>query len=554
MSAVTAVTTTGPPAQSPGTPGNGRWWTLAIVSIATFMLMLDLTVVNVALPDLRTALHADFSDLQWVLDAYALTLAAFLLTGGSLADRLGRKRVFTTGFAIFTLSSLAAGAAPGILALNLARGAQGVGAAVLFAVGPALLGQEFRGKDRAMAFGVFGGVSGLAIAFGPLIGGSLTQGLSWRWIFLVNVPIGIVAMVLGRLRLRESVEPGAHRVDRAGLTTFSTALVLLVLGFLRGEDQGWTSAPILAMFVGSLVLFAVFVAIERRAGADAMLDLSLFRIRTFNGISLATLLSNIAGMSAIFLQVSYMQNVLGASPLTAGLRYLPMTLTLFATAAVTGSLTVRIAPRVLVGVSLTLMAAGLALVSLVEVDSTWTALLPSMIVTGAGMGMFNPPRSSLAIAVVEPGRAGMAAGIGETFQQVGMALGIAGLGALFQSRVTSGFSSSAAGRQLGAQAHAFGKAVASGGGDQLAHGLPARLAGPVELAARTAFVHSLDQVLLIGSGIAAVSALIGFAMIRRSDLHASALAGAELGAEDPAEEGAAASAGSGDRTGVAAAR
>jgi EmrB/QacA subfamily drug resistance transporter len=527
MSAVTTTTTSGPPAPADPAPSGNRWWTLAIVSIATFMLMLDLTVVNVALPDLRTALHADFADLQWVLDAYALTLAAFLLTGGSLADRLGRKRVFTAGFAIFTLSSLAAGAAPGILALNLARGAQGIGAAVLFAVGPALLGQEFRGKDRAMAFGVFGGVSGLAIAFGPLIGGSLTQGLSWRWIFLVNVPIGIVAMILGSMRLRESVQPGAHRVDWAGLTTFSTALILLVLGFLRGEDDGWTSAPIVAMFGGALVLLAVFVVIERRAGADAMLDLSLFRIRTFNGISAATLLSNAAGMSAIFLQVSYMQNVLGASPLTAGVRYLPMTLTLFVVAAVTGSLTVRIAPRVLVGVSLTLIAAGLALVSLVRVDSSWTALLPSMIVTGAGMGMFNPPRSSLSIAVVEPGRAGMAAGMGETFQQVGVAIGVAGLGALFQSRVTSQFSSSAAGRALGSQAHAFGKAVASGGGAQLARALPARIAQPVAEAARTAFVHSLDQVLMVGAGISAVAAVLGFALIRRSDLHTSALAGAE---------------------------
>ncbi|MEY9964450.1 EmrB/QacA subfamily drug resistance transporter [Streptacidiphilus sp. MAP12-16] len=509
-------------------PAVNRWWTLAIVSIATFMLMLDLTVVNVALPDLRTTLHAGFSDLQWVLDAYALTLAAFLLTGGSLADRLGRKRVFITGFAIFTLSSLAAGAAPGILALNLARGAQGVGAAVLFAVGPALLGQEFRGKDRAMAFGVFGGVSGLAIAFGPLIGGGLTDGLSWRWIFLVNVPIGIVAMVLGALRIRESAEPGAHRVDWAGLVLFSTALTLLVLGFLRGEAQGWTSAPILAMFAGSAALLVLFVAIERRAGADAMLDLTLFRIRTFNGISAATLLANAAGMSAIFLQVSYMQNVLGYSPWATGLRFLPLTLTLFVVAAITGSLTVAVPPRILVGTSLTLIAVGLSLVSLVDVHSTWTALLPSMVVTGAGMGMFNPPRASLSIAVVEPGRAGMAAGMGETFQQVGIAIGIAGFGAMFQHRVVNSFASSAAGSRLGPQAHQFGKGVAAGAGDQLAGALPKGLAQPVAEAARTAFVHGLDQVLLAGGAVAAVSALIGFTLIRRGDLHESALAGAEV--------------------------
>ena len=508
-------------------PAAHRWWTLGIVSIATFMLMLDLTVVNVALPDLRTTLHAGFSDLQWVLDAYALTLAVFLLTGGSLADRLGRKRVFIAGFVIFTLSSLAAGAAPGILELNLARGAQGVGAAVLFAVGPALLGQEFRGKDRAMAFGVFGGVSGLAIAFGPLIGGGLTDGLSWRWIFLVNVPIGVVAMVLGVLRLRESTEPGAHRVDWSGLVVFSAALTLLVLGFLRGEAQGWTSPPILAMFTGSVALLALFVLIERRAGADAMLDLSLFRIRTFNGISAATLLGNAAGMSAIFLQVSYVQNVLGYSPWEAGLRFLPMTLTLFVVAAITGSLTVAVPPRILVGVALTLMAAGLALVALVDVHSPWTTLLPSMIVTGAGMGMFNPPRASLSIAVVEPGRAGMAAGMGETFQQVGIAIGIAGFGAMFQHRVVDSFTTSAAGRALGPQAHSFGQGVAAGAGDQLARTLPGNVARPVAEAARTAFVHGLDQVLLCCGGVAAVAALIAFALIRRSDLHESALAGAE---------------------------
>ena len=508
-------------------PGANRWWTLGIVSIATFMLMLDLTVVNVALPDLRTSLHAGFSDLQWVLDAYALTLAVALLTGGSLADRLGRKRVFMAGFAIFTLSSLAAGAAPGILELNLARGAQGLGAAVLFAVGPALLGQEFRGKDRAMAFGVFGGVAGLAIAFGPLIGGGLTDGLSWRWIFLVNVPIGVAAMVLGVLRLRESTEPGAHRVDWSGLLVFSAALTLLVLGFLRGEAEGWTSAPILGMFAGAVLLLVLFVLVERRAGADAMLDLSLFRIRTFNGISAATLLGNAAGMSAIFLQVSYVQNVLGYSPWQAGLRFLPMTLTLFVVAAVTGSLTVAVPPRVLVGTALSLMAVGLGLVALVDVHSSWTALLPSMIVTGAGMGMFNPPRASLSIAVVEPGRAGMAAGMGETFQQVGIAIGIAGFGAMFQHRVVAAFASSPAGSALGPKAEAFGQGVAAGSGDQLARTLPRGVAQPVAEAARTAFVHGLDQVLLCCGGVAAVAALIAFAMIRRGDLHESALAGAE---------------------------
>ncbi|MFI9270674.1 MFS transporter [Kitasatospora sp. NPDC052896] len=517
------------PESTPAAVPAGRWWTLGIVSIATFMLMLDLTVVNVALPDLRTSLHADFSDLQWVLDAYALTLAAFLLTGGSLADRLGRKRVYIAGFVVFTAASLACGAAQGIGALNLARGVQGIGAAILFAVGPALIGQEFRGKDRGLAFGVFGGVSGLAIAFGPLIGGALTDGIGWRWIFLVNVPIGILAMVLGTLRIAESRDPAAHRVDWAGLLVFSAALTLLVLGFLRGEADGWTSAPIIAMFAASVLLLAAFVLVERRLGERAMLDLGLFRNVTFNGISVTTLLGNAAGMSAIFLQVSYMQNVLGYSPLATGLRFLPLTLTLFVAAAVTGGLTVRVPQRLLVGTAVALMAAGLFLVTLVHPDSSWTALLPSMALMGLGMGMFNPPRSSLAIGVAEPAKAGMAAGIGETFQQVGIAIGIAGFGALFQHRVTDSFVHSAAGAQLGAQARQAGTAVAAGAGEQLARTLPAALAGPVRVAARAAFVHGLTDVLVGCGAVAAVGALVGFLFIRTRDLHESALAGAEHG-------------------------
>ncbi|WP_051944694.1 MFS transporter [Streptacidiphilus rugosus] len=510
----------------PGSPpaagrAPGRGWTLAIVSIATFMLMLDLTVVNVALPDLRNALHADFSGLQWVLDAYALTLAAFLLTGGSLADRLGRKRVFIAGFGLFTLASLACGAAPDIVTLNLARGLQGVGAAVLFAVGPALLGHEFRGKDRAMAFGVFGGVAGLAIAFGPLIGGGLTSGVGWRWIFLVNVPIGIVAMVLGALRIRESREPAAQRVDWAGLTVFSVALSMLVLGFLRGEAEGWTSPVILSLFAGSVVLLAVFVLIERGAGAAAMLDLSLFGIRTFNGISAATLLGNAAGMAAIFLEVSYMQNVLGSSPWDTGLRFLPLTLVLFVVAAVTGSLTVALPPRLLVGVSLTLIAVGLVLVRLVDVHSGWTAMLPSLIVTGAGMGMFNPPRAAISIGVAEPARAGMAAGMGETFQQVGIAIGIAGFGALFQHRVGDAFGASVPGASESAR-----QAVAAGAGDQVARAAAPAMRQAVAEAARSAFVHGLGDVLMVCGGVAGLGALIAFLTLSRKDLHESALAGA----------------------------
>ncbi|WP_431044505.1 MFS transporter [Streptomyces sp. P1-3] len=503
----------------------GRGWTLAAVCVATFMLMLDLTVVNVALPDMRTDFDASFSELQWVLDAYALGLAVFLLTAGSLADRLGRKRVFNAGFVIFVLASLACGIAPDALFLSVARGVQGIGGAVLFAIGPALIGHEYRGKDRGWAFGVFGGVVGLAIAFGPLIGGALTEGLTWRWIFLVNVPIGLAALLMGALRMRESRDPLAQRVDWWGLSTFSGALGLLVLGFLRGEAEGWGSTPIVAMFTFSAVLFAVFWLIERRLGERAMLQLALFRNVTFNGISIVTLLCAAATMSAIFLQISYVQNVLGFSAWETGVRFLPLTLTLFVAAAVAGSLTTRMPQRVLVGLSLASIAVGLALVTMVDADSAWTALLPSMFGIGLGMGLFNPPRASLSIAVVEPSKAGMASGIGETFQQVGVAVGIAAFGALFQARVTHLFVDSAAGQALGGRAEEFGEAVAAGGGTEAAAGIrQPELAAQLDQAARTAFTDGLNDVMLVCAALAALGALIAFAFIRTQDLHESALA------------------------------
>ncbi|MBH1935810.1 MFS transporter [Streptomyces sp. AV19] len=533
----------------PTRPEHGRGWTLAAVCAATFMLMLDLTVVNVALPDMRDTFDASFSQLQWVLDAYALGLAVFLLTAGSLADRLGRKKVFNAGFVMFVLASLACGTAPDALFLSVARGVQGIGGAVLFAIGPALIGHEYRGRDRGRAFGIFGGVVGLAIAFGPLIGGALTDGIGWRWIFLVNVPVGAVALAVGAARMRESRDPRARGMDRQGLLVFSGALGLLVLGFLRGEAQGWGSAPTLAMFAVSAALFVVFWRVERRLGERAMFDLALFRNVTFNGISAVTLLSGAATMPAIFLQISYVQNVLGFSAWDTGVRFLPLTVCLFAAAALAGGLTTRLPQRVLVGTSLALVAVGLSLVTLVDADSAWTALLPGMVGIGLGMGLFNPPRASLSIAVAEPSKAGMASGVGETFQQVGFAVGIAAFGALFQSRVTGLFAHSPAADALGPRAEEFGRAVAAGGGAEAARsvGDPA-LAARLEEAARTAFTDGLTEVVLACAALAALGAIVGFAGIRTRDLHENALGTHDVDSPAPygdhAPEGVPATAGS----------
>src|SRR5215212_8107323 len=294
-----------------------KWWTLVLISTATFMLLLDITVVNVALPDIQRELNASLSSLQWVVDAYSLTLAAFLLTAGSLGDRLGRRRVFSGGFALFTFASFLCGIAGDPTLLNLARGLQGAGAAAMFSTALALIAQEFHGRDRATAFGIWGAVVGGAVAIGPLVGGLLTEHLGWEWIFFVNLPIGLIAIVLTEIRLVNVAAPDPERVDVPGLITFSGALFLLIFGLIRGNAEGWGSTQILACLIGSAALLAAFIAIERRS-SHPMLVLRLFRKPAFVGVS-AVAFALSAGMFAMFLYLTiYIQGVLGYSPLEAG--------------------------------------------------------------------------------------------------------------------------------------------------------------------------------------------------------------------------------------------
>src|SRR5918999_3085689 len=323
-----------------------KWWTLVLISIATFMLLLDITVVNVALPDIQRDLDASLSSLQWVIDAYSLMLAAVLLTAGSLGDRLGRKRVFSIGFGIFTFASLLCGIAGDATLLNLARGLQGVGGAAMFATSLALIGQEFQGRDRATAIGVWGATIGAGVAIGPLVGGLLTEHLGWEWIFFINVPIGLVAIALTELRLVNVAAQDAQRIDLLGLLTFSAGLFLLIFGLIRGNPEGWGSPQILASLIGSVVLLAAFLAIERRS-SHPMLELGLFRKPAFNGVS-AVAFALSAGMFAMFLYITiYIQGVLGYSPLEAGLRFLPLTLLSFFVAPIAARLGERVPARAL---------------------------------------------------------------------------------------------------------------------------------------------------------------------------------------------------------------
>jgi EmrB/QacA subfamily drug resistance transporter len=487
------------------------------------MLLLDLSVVAIALPQIHTSLHSSFSDLQWVVDAYALTLAIFLVAAGSFADRIGRKKVFQAGFAVFTAASLACGLAGGAGSLSAFRGVQGVGAAIMFAVGPALLGHEFHGKERATAFSVFGAASGLAIATGPLIGGGLTSALSWRWIFFVNVPVGVVGLLVAAARVRESVNRKAHPTDWGGAVTFSVALAAMVFAIIRGAQAGWGSAQIVSLFAVSAVFLAVFVAVERRLGERAMFDLAFFRNPTFVGISAVSFVANAAALPSVFIETNYVENLLRVDAWGAGLRFLPLTLALFVSGAIAGSLTGKVSFRVLMGASCLFIGTGLLLTHLADADSSWTALIPSLVITGVGMGSFNPTRAALAIGVTEPAKAGVASGINEAFQQVGTAVGIAAVGALFQHRVADEFAASGVGRALGHEAAAqAATGIAAGSLDAVAKGAGS-LHDQVLSAGREAFLSGFHSAMTLCAVLALASAGIALFMLRTKDLHSSAL-------------------------------
>ncbi len=497
-----------------------KWWTLLAVSVGTFMLLLDITVVNTALPSIEKDLSASFTDVQWVIDAYTLSLAAVVLTAGSLADRLGRRAVFAIGLAIFSVASLAAGLAPDATFLNVARAIQGIGGAAMFAVSLALVAQEFpAGRERATAMGVYGATIGVAVAVGPLVGGAITSGLGWRWVFFLNVPIGLAAIAVTFLRIRESRDPNATRVDWLGLVTFSSALVMLVLGLLRGNDDGWGSPLILGLFAGAAAMLTAFTVIERRV-PEPMLPLGLFRGRAFTGVQLAAAAVS-ASLFALFLYLTlYLQNYLGYSPLQAGLRYLPITLVPFLVAPLAVALMARVRARVLMAISLALVGGGLLLMSGLTASDGWTALLPGFIVAGIGVGLLNPVIADVAVSVVSKEQSGMAAGINDTFRQVGIAVGVAAWGAIFLGRGADKISALTAGTPAAAGGHARELIEAASGG-KLAQALQAVPHGSralVENATRQGFLSGLDTILVIGSVLAFAGAAFALWLVREHEI------------------------------------
>ncbi|MGH8962647.1 MAG: MFS transporter [Jatrophihabitantaceae bacterium] len=435
-----------------------KWLPLITVCLGTFMLLIDVTVVNVALPDMVQELKASFSSLQWVVDAYALSLAALVLGTGSIADLLGHRRIYIAGLALFALSSLVCGISPNAGCLIAARTVQGVGAAAMFATTFALLNSSYTGRDRGTAYGMWGAVAGAAAAVGPIIGGLLTEFASWRWIFFVNLPISAGAIALCALVLTDVHPPTNSRVDVPGMITFTGAAGFATYALIRANEHGWANATTYLLFALVAVLLAAFVVVQARS-RHAMFDLALLRSRAFVGVLIGGLLLTFAAFSAFTYSSIWMQTVLGLSPIQAGLTGLPMSVMAFGVSAMIGRFLHGSRPGPIIGGGLLFIGAGGVLGAiLVHGSASWTALLPGFAVMGVGVGLATPTLGSAAMGAVAPQRGGMAAGAVNTTRQLGFAFGIAALGSVFATRAQNSLSDHAvAGSAKLAQAVAGGR-------------------------------------------------------------------------------------------------
>jgi EmrB/QacA subfamily drug resistance transporter len=514
-----------------------KWWTLVAVCAGMFMLLLDVTIVIVAQPAIQTGLHASFSDVQWTLDAYALTLASLLLTSGSLADRYGRRRVFAIGLTVFTLGSLLCGLAADPLMLILSRSGQGIGGAMMFATSLALLGHSFRGRERGVAFGVWGAVVGIATALGPVLGGIITTEWDWRGIFLVNVPIGVFALAVTVWRIEESRSPHPGQPDWAGFGLLTAGLVSLVYGLIRAGETSWSNAGVIACLAAGVVLLAAFGVTESRV-AQPMFDLSLLRVPTFSGGAIAAFAMNGSLYAMLLYFVIYLQDVLGYSALAAGLRIAVLSLAQLVTSVIAGRLSSKVPTRWLIGPGLLLAGIGLIVMSGLNGDSAWTHLVPGFIIAGFGGGLVNPPLASTAIGVVPPAKAGMASGVNSTFRQVGIATGIAALGSIFTAAIGRHLSGSLPPSLAGSTASMV-NAIRQGSIGQLLATVPAADRAAVGLALRSSFAAALNELLYVTAGVAIVGAVCATVLIRSKDFHRPGDAGPTAAADrTPAAEAA----------------
>jgi EmrB/QacA subfamily drug resistance transporter len=412
------------------TPENKKWWTLAAVSVGLFMIMLDNTVVNVALPSMKQSLHMSLSELEWVVAGYALTFAAFMLTGGKLADYVGRRRIFMIGLAVFTGASLACGLAPNGGFLIGARVVQGLGGALMNPATLSIITATFPPRERGKAIGIWAGVSGMALAIGPLVGGLLTEHVNWNWIFFVNVPVGIIGLLAIPLMIDESRDTShEQRLDVPGLATSAIGLFSLTYGFIEANNYGWSSGRILGAFAVAAIALVTFVLLERHQRAP-MLDLALFKNRTFSGANGSMLFVGLAMFGTFFYVSLYMQNVLHYTPVQTGASFLPMTLLIIAIAPRAGALTDKVGSRWLVGFGMTLLAVMLFYYSQLGANESFWAILPGLLIGGVGMGATMTPVTAAAMSAVAVDKAGVGSAVLNSARQVGGSLGIAVMGAI----------------------------------------------------------------------------------------------------------------------------
>ena len=412
---------------------SGAVWALVITSLAGFMAALDNLVVTTALPSIRKDLGGALADLEWTVSAYTLTFAVLLMLGAALGDRFGRRRLFVTGLTIFTGASAAAAMSNGIGALIAARAVQGVGAAIMMPLTLTLLTAAVPVARRGMALGIWSATQGLAVAGGPLIGGGLTEHISWHWIFWLNVPLGFALLAPARFRLAESYAP-QPRLDLPGTLFASAGLFGIVYGLVNANSDGWSGTWVLTGLIAGAVLLAVFVGYEQRAKRP-MLPMRLFRSRAFSGINAASLMMFLGMFGSVFLLSQFLQGVEGYSPTEAGLRMLPWTGMPMIVAPIAGYLADRIGGRPVVAAGLALQAAGLAYFALIaSTGMSYATQLPALVISGVGMALYFAPAAHLVMSSVRPGEQGIASGANNAMREVGGALGIAVLSTVFSAR------------------------------------------------------------------------------------------------------------------------
>jgi EmrB/QacA subfamily drug resistance transporter len=496
------------------TEENAKWWTLAAMCFALFMIMLDNTVMNVALPSIQSDLGASISALEWVINGYSLSFAVLLATGGRLGDILGRRRMFLAGVVLFALSSATAGLAPSTTALVVSRITQGVGAALMMPATLSIITNAFPAAERGRAIGTWAGVSALALALGPLLGGFLTEHVSWRAIFYLNIPVAAGAVITALFAVRESRDHTVGReIDWAGTAVLTLGLTAGVLALIEGNNWGWGSERIIGLIAASVVLLGVFAWMEGRVRAP-IVQFEFLRNRDFVGATTVAFIISFAMLGMFFFMALYIQNILGYSPLEAGVRFLPTTLVIMVVAPIAGRMTDRIGARPPIVAGLAIVAASLFMQAQIDASSDYGALLVPFILMGLGIGLTMSPMSTAAMNAVEVTKSGLASGLLSMSRMVGGTFGVAVLGAIFQGHSRAVLEQDLHGAGLApAQIESMSEQLGSGGLGQTLDTLPPHVAERAGDAARDAFISGLATSIGISAAVAAAGAVLALVLI-----------------------------------------